>query len=143
MFPCDAVQKCRNDSCPVVQTLRKWAVKTLGGLTGWAFTVAPFSLEAIKCIPCFPRRLVGSDMVYSYQFGVQSIAPAIGCVLTISRSLIPLRDVLHVRKDRRLGVQFAVENSASLPKHGSRVKTIIFAACRGRSSIRHHLQLWF
>ena len=44
-------------------------------------------------------------MVYSYQFGVQSIAPALGCVLTIGRTLIPLREVLSVRKDRRLGVR--------------------------------------
>ena len=44
-------------------------------------------------------------MVYSYQFGVQTIAPALGCVLTIGRSLVPLRDVLNVRKDRRLGVR--------------------------------------
>ncbi|KAL3160213.1 hypothetical protein ABBQ32_010970 [Trebouxia sp. C0010 RCD-2024] len=42
-------------------------------------------------------------MVYSYHFGVQTIAPALGCILTISRSLVPLRDVLNVRKDRRLG----------------------------------------
>ncbi|KAL3158518.1 hypothetical protein ABBQ38_010746 [Trebouxia sp. C0009 RCD-2024] len=42
-------------------------------------------------------------MVYSYQFGVQTIAPALGCVLTIGRSLVPIRDVLNVRKDRRLG----------------------------------------
>lgn len=47
-------------------------------------------------------------MVYSYHFGVQTIAPALGCILTISRSLVPLRDVLNVRKDRRLGVRSAV-----------------------------------
>lgn len=44
-------------------------------------------------------------MVSSYHFGVETIAPALGCVLTIGRSLIPLRDVISVRKERRLGVR--------------------------------------
>lgn len=59
-------------------------------------------------------------MVYSYMFSVATIAPALGCVLTVGRSLIPLKEVLTVRKERRLGVLIVVSRCMVTDMRGYR-----------------------
>ena len=40
----------------------------------------------------------------TYHFSAASIAPIIGCLLTIVRSTIPLREVVSIKKEHRIGV---------------------------------------
>ena len=51
----------------------------------------------------------------TYHFTAASIAPIIGCLLTIVRSTIPLREVFTIRKDHRIGVRaVACQHGCSL-----------------------------
>lgn len=64
-----------------------------------------------------------------YHFTVASIAPLIGTILTIVRSVIPLRDVLTVRKEHQLGVSERVAQFKTAVVRSS-LQTIANACCR-------------